>query len=178
MLAKTLVELPSDMAFATLFCVVVKQQCGLRAKTAEISAAYALTAAASASLGLAIGAVAPTAESAIAIGAPIMVTNMLVGVINPAGAASGGSPSRVMAILERTSVIRHAIEALIVSELDVTLARSAKDAPRMGGLALVRTGREVLERLGVFDGYADAMRKMGVLAGVHLLVGVVVVRVR
>ena len=106
-----------------------------------------------------------------------MVTNMLVGVINPAGAASGDSPSRVMAALERTSVIRHAIEALIVSELDgVTLARSAKDAPRMGGLALVRTGREVLERLGVFDGYADAMRKMGVLAGVHLLVGVVLVR--
>ena len=122
------------MAFAALFGVVVKQQCGLRAKTAEISAAYALTAAASASLGLAIGAVAPTAESAIAIGAPIMVTNMLVGVINPAGAASGDSPSRVMAALERTSVIRHAIEALIVSELDgVTLARSAKDAPRMGG---------------------------------------------
>ena len=89
MLAKTLVELPSDMAFAALFGVVVKQQCGLRAKTAEISAAYALTAAASASLGLAIGAVAPTAESAIAIGAPIMVTNMIVGVINPAGAASG-----------------------------------------------------------------------------------------
>ena len=177
MLAKTLVELPSDMAFAALFGVVVKQQCGLRAKTAEISAAYALTAAASASLGLAIGAVAPTAESAIAIGAPIMVTNMLVGVINPAGAASGDSPSRVMAALERTSVIRHAIEALIVSELDgVTLARSAKDAPRMGGLALVRTGREVLERLGVFDGYADAMRKMGVLAGVHLLVAGIVVR--
>ena len=75
---------------------------------------------------------------------------MLVGVINPAGAASGDSPSRVVAALERTSVIRHAIEALIVSELDgVTLARSAKDAPRMGGLALVRTGREVLERLGV-----------------------------
>ena len=58
----------------------------------------------------------------------------------------------------------------------VTLARSAKDAPRMRPLALVRTGREVLERLGVFDGYGDAMRKMGVLAGVHLLVGMVVVR--
>ena len=55
MLAKTLVELPSHMAFAALFGVVVKQQCGLRAKTADISAAYALTAAASASLGLAIG---------------------------------------------------------------------------------------------------------------------------
>ena len=176
MLAKTLVELPSDMAFAALFGVVVKQQCGLRAKTAEISAAYALTAAASASLGLAIGAVTPTAESAIAIGAPIMVTNMLVGVINPAGVASGDGPSRVMAALERTSVIRHAIEALIVSELDVTLARSAKDAPRMGGARVGAHGIEVLERLGVFDGYGDAMRKMGVLAGVHLLVGMVVVR--
>ena len=44
LLAKTLVELPPDMAFAALFGVVVKQQCGLGAKTAEISAAYALTA--------------------------------------------------------------------------------------------------------------------------------------
>eukprot|EP00746_Dinoflagellata_sp_MGD_P086400 gnl/MRDRNA2_/MRDRNA2_341955_c0_seq1.p1 gnl/MRDRNA2_/MRDRNA2_341955_c0~~gnl/MRDRNA2_/MRDRNA2_341955_c0_seq1.p1 ORF type:complete len:134 (+),score=17.39 gnl/MRDRNA2_/MRDRNA2_341955_c0_seq1:3-404(+) len=76
---------------------------------------------------------------------------MTVGIINPSGTASLKPPSAVVRALSWASPIRWAIRALVCSELQgmELEAGSLKDVPRMGGLALVRSGDEVLQRLGL-----------------------------
>ncbi|CAK0902459.1 unnamed protein product [Prorocentrum cordatum] len=98
-----------------------------------------------------------------------MMTHMLTGVIDPAG-TTAQQPLLVMRGMQLLSPIRHAIEGLCVLELKGTrLAFSAADAPRMGGLALVRTGDEVLMRLGIVSSFDVCMRWLGALACLHLL---------
>merc|ERR1712194_209664 len=107
------------------------------------------------------------------IGAPIMMTHMLTGVIDPAG-TTAAQPILIMRGLQVISPIRHTIEALCILELKgKSLAFSALDAPRMGGLALVRTGDEVLARLGVVSSFDECMRWLAVLFYFHLLAAVV-----
>lgn len=171
--AKAFAELPSDCLFAGLFGLVVRQLCGLRAPLHELVGAYCLVALASAALGLAIGAAVPHGEQALALGGPVMVVHMLTGVIDPAGQAAR-APGLVMGLMRSLSPIRAAIEALCVAELGgQTLARSAADAPRMGGLALVRTGDEVLQRLGIEYTFGGAAWHLLRLTALHLLLGAI-----
>jgi ABC-type multidrug transport system ATPase subunit len=78
LIAKVLSEIPSDAAFSAAFALVLKSQCGLQAPLGAFVAVHALVAATSSALGLAVGAAAPRAEQALAVGAPIMVIHMLV----------------------------------------------------------------------------------------------------
>uniref|UniRef100_A0A7S1S091 ABC-2 type transporter transmembrane domain-containing protein n=1 Tax=Alexandrium catenella TaxID=2925 RepID=A0A7S1S091_ALECA len=175
--AKVVCELPTDAAFSALFAVVVREQCGLHAELGRVVGAFALVAVTCASLGLAIGAAAPRADTAIAVGAPVMAVHMLTGVIDPAGQA-GNDPGSVIQLLRYLSPIRHGIEALCVAELEgMTLARSAADAPRMGGLALIRTGDEVLRRLDVTSSFDGCMRWLAGLACLHLAAAALALKV-
>jgi hypothetical protein len=176
--AKALSEVPSDAAFAAIFAIVLKSQCGLQSPLAPLVAAHALVAATSSALGLAVGAAAPRAEQALAVGAPIMVVHMLVGVIDPAGADS--EPDGVfMRALRMLSPVRHAIEALCLCELkDVSFAKpkggklsSLMAGPSMGALAGVRSGNEVLDKLGVAEAFAQPMRALAMLCAAHLGAG-------
>eukprot|EP00931_Biecheleriopsis_adriatica_P042003 TRINITY_DN23943_c0_g1_i1.p1 TRINITY_DN23943_c0_g1~~TRINITY_DN23943_c0_g1_i1.p1 ORF type:complete len:639 (+),score=121.00 TRINITY_DN23943_c0_g1_i1:30-1946(+) len=169
LLSNAFTELPMDAAAAALFASLVREVCGLHARLPLVVSAYALVAVASATLGLAIGAAAPQADRAMALAGPVMIVHMLTGVIDPAGAAAQ-QPGRVMQMLQHLSPIRYAIEALCVAELGgMDLARSAADAPRMGGLALVRTGDEVLRRLGIHSNFHDCMAWLVRLSCLHLL---------
>ncbi|CAE8721846.1 unnamed protein product, partial [Polarella glacialis] len=60
--------------------------------------------------------------------------------------------------------------ALCVAELKgMELARSVTDAPRMGGLALVRTGDEVLRVLDISSNFNDSMLWLARLTILHLV---------
>lgn len=136
-----------------------------------------ITKTAASTLGLAVGAAASTAERAVALGGPVMIVHMLTGVIDPAGQV-GHSANQFMELLHGLSPIRYAIEALCVAELrGLDLARSAADAPRMGGLALVRSGDEVLRRLGVTNDFEMCVDWLLRLSALHLLVAAVALAV-
>lgn len=122
----------------------------LRLPCMSLVGMLSLSAACCAGLGLAVGALTPTADSALALGIPVMLTYMMVGVLNPAGASSK-PPSRVVQYVQKASPIRWGIRGLCCAELrGMTLdSASFRDAPRMGGLALVRSGDVALERLGL-----------------------------
>jgi len=175
LMAKAVAEIPSDAFFAAFFAIVLRPQVGLRAPLGQLVAVNALLASVSAALGLAIGAAAPRAEQALAVGAPIMVIHMLVGVIDPAGASSEPD-GFLMRTLRQLSPVRHAINALCISELkDLELAkkkggflRQLADAPQMGALAGIRSGNEVLDKLGILTSFEEPLKCLGLLAGLHL----------
>ncbi|EOD32344.1 hypothetical protein EMIHUDRAFT_231118 [Emiliania huxleyi CCMP1516] len=142
LLAKMATELPLDAAFAGGFGLLLHWRIGLRLpRTTLVGTAphlvsptrattpctLSLAAATCAALGLAIGALAPSADLALAAGIPVL------GILNPAGTAETKPPSAAVSLASHASPIK----------------RSLKEAPRMGGLALVRSGDEVLERLGL-----------------------------
>ena len=184
--AKALSEIPSDAAFSAAFALVLRSQCGLQAAVGPFVAAHALLAATSSALGLAVGAAAPRAEQALAVGAPIMVIHMLVGVIDPAGADSEPDGA-LMRTLRALSPVRHAIEAVCLAELrDVHFAKpkgtpglgalagavgGGGGGPSMGALAGVWSGNDVLQKLGVARSFAQPMRALGTLAALHLAAG-------
>ena len=74
----------------------------------------------------------------------------VLGVINPAG-ASGREQSALVRTISLASPIKWCVEGLCCAELrGMELDRaSLAEAPRMGGLALVTSGDQVLERLGL-----------------------------
>eukprot|EP00439_Symbiodinium_sp_Y106_P052164 s3822_g6.t6 len=169
LLSKAVTELPLDALSAVLFAAIVHEICGLHARRETVLLSFALVATAASTLGLAVGAASSTAERAVALGGPVMIVHMLTGVIDPAGQV-GHSANQFMELLHGLSPIRYAIEALCVAELrGLDLARSAADAPRMGGLALVRSGDEVLRRLGVTNDFEMSVDWLLRLSALHLL---------
>ena len=153
---------------------MLHRRCGLAAPVGKLVAVNSLLAATSAALGLAVGAAAPRAEHALAIGAPIMVIHMLVGVIDPAGAANERD-SPLMRALRLLSPVRHAIEGLCLAELkDLPFARRrggflAGAQIQMGALAGVRSGNDVLDKLGIFKHFSEPLRLLGILGAGHLV---------
>merc|ERR1712008_5331 len=171
--AKAVTELPLDAASAGIFAAIIHQMCVLHADALQVISTFAMLAVTCAALGLAIGASTPRAEQAVMLGAPIMIVHMLTGIIDPAG-DSAPPPIGIMLALRRISPIRYAIEALCIAELrGMHLARHATDAPRMGGLALVQTGDEVLRRLGIGGEFGEKLFALLLLACTPLLAAVV-----
>jgi hypothetical protein len=103
---------------------------------------------------------------------------MVVGIINPSGVAiTDDPPNRVMEWIKMGSPIKWAIEALVTAEFrgmvfdkDRDFWGNLKDLPRMGGLAMVRDGNEVLDALGLGNAiYYEIMKKLALLSGFYLL---------
>lgn len=113
----------------------------------------------------------------MALGVPILVILMVVGVINPSGVDPDEAPNRVMEWIKLFSPIKWAIEALVTAEFrgmtfekDRDFWGNLKQLPRMGGLALVRDGDEVLDALGLgAANYDEIMNNMAKLSGVFLV---------
>lgn len=226
MLAKFVTELPLDASFAAGFGALLHWRIGLNCPSGVLVATLALTAACTAGLGLAIGALAPSPDSALAIGIGAMVVHMVyceppreretpgasslargaeprppispnispnisrrgasisptpisplqvLGIINPAG-ASAKPPSLPVRWLSHLSPIKWSIRALCCAELrELELeSGSLSDAPRMGALALVTSGEQVLERLGLHDeSVSRACGCLGALLAAQLAVALV-----
>lgn len=152
-LAKLIAELPLDATFAAGFGALLHWRVGLRLPPKVLIGTLAMSAASCAGLGLAVGALAQSPESALALGIPVMVVYMVLGIINPSGMAAAKPPSLGVRLVSDASPIKWSVRALVGSELKgMALDRgSVKDGARFGALALVKSGDEVLERLGVAD---------------------------
>ena len=193
LMSKALAEIPLDAAFAAAFAAVLKSRTSLRTPLSVLSGTFSLLAAAGASLGFAVGSFAPGVESAMAIGTPLTIVLMAVGIINPSGVVvrEGGTPW-IVQWLKNISPIRWAIEATCVAEFrgmefgETSKGSSDKrggrrgmwgsrvrwsDLPRMGGLALVQSGDQVLDALGLGKAtYSNLMRSLLTLSGINLFV--------
>lgn len=186
LLAKTIAEIPLDTVFAAVFTYTLKSLCGLRIGLKALTGAFTLMTVAGASLGFAIGALSPTSEIAMVAGIPIMVVMMTVGIINPAGIDQSEPQPVVVGALKQLSPIAFAIQALCIAEYrgmefgDPPNAKNGnifsrgrnllKDLPKMGALALVQNGDQVLDELGLGEEkYGDSMKHLAFLSFGNLL---------
>ena len=168
-LAKALAELPLDAFFAALmgWGLHFSTPGGLRSRPAG---PLALVAVAASTLGLAVGAATPDADAALALGVPLTVIHMLTGIINPAGEKARKKPVAAL------SPIKWGVSWLIDREFrGATLQRGT--GPRLGGLASVVTGDQVLERLGL-AATRPHFAALVALGAIHLTVAAVCSAVR
>lgn len=184
LLAKTIAEIPLDSAFAAIFTSSLKFACGLRIGLKALTGVFTLMTVAGASLGFAIGALSPTGDTAVVAGIPVMVVFMTVGIINPAGVDQSETPPVLVRTLKQLSPIAFAIKALCLAEYRGMefespqsdgrfLGRSRnvlKELPKMGALALVQNGDQVLHELGLEkDTYDGAMKHLAILSVGNLI---------
>jgi ABC-type multidrug transport system ATPase subunit len=180
--AKVVAEMPLDAAFAAVFATVLKARAGLAISWGKLTSILSLLTVAGAALGLSVGSWAPNEQLATSGGIPLLVVLMVVGVINPSGVdPSQGPPPPIVRIMKHFSPFYFAIEALCLGEYPGmqfdTAGRGGwfqrfADLPRMGGLAMVRNGDQVIEALGLADkNYAVIMKQLAMLSLGNLAVG-------
>jgi ABC-type multidrug transport system ATPase subunit len=184
LLSKSLAELPLDAAFAAVFTTVLKATSGIQTGWRALTGTFALMTVSGASLGFAIGAWTPSAEVAMSTAASLMVILMSVGIINPSGIDVSQPQPILVQGLKQISPINYAIKAVCVSEYkdmqfvsengkrNTLFSRSVlKDLPKMGGLALVKNGNQVLHELGLGnETYLGSMRHLAFLSLANLFV--------
>ena len=113
--AKLLVETPIDMLFPVAFGMIVSPMVGLNpAGRQKFVSALALHAASSAALGLAVSAIAPTSETALAVGPCFMVLSIMLG---DATGAFGEVP-QALKPLSNLSVVKWSFEGVLASEFE------------------------------------------------------------
>mmetsp|Transcript_36063 Transcript_36063/g.84204 ORF Transcript_36063/g.84204 Transcript_36063/m.84204 type:complete len:288 (-) Transcript_36063:278-1141(-) len=178
--AKMLAEFPLDAGFSVLYAALLKRATGLRVGTGVLCGTLSLVTVACAALGFAVGSFAPDAETAMTMGMPLMIIYMVVGVINPGGVNPDDKRPIFLDWLKMASPVKWGIEALCVAEFKGMEFEKKRrwfrilDTPRMGGLALVNNGDEVLESLGLKDlTWKNLMRNLGILVLVELGVSLV-----
>eukprot|EP00535_Pseudo-nitzschia_heimii_P007967 CAMPEP_0197177922 /NCGR_PEP_ID=MMETSP1423-20130617/3355_1 /TAXON_ID=476441 /ORGANISM="Pseudo-nitzschia heimii, Strain UNC1101" /LENGTH=668 /DNA_ID=CAMNT_0042627547 /DNA_START=49 /DNA_END=2052 /DNA_ORIENTATION=+ len=189
LLAKTIAEIPMDTIFAVIFTSALKFSCGIRIGLRALIGVFTLMTVAGSSLGFAIGALSPSGDTAVIAGIPIMVVMMTVGIINPAGIDQSEPQPLLVGILKQLSPISFAIKALCLAEyrgmefedlrrkekrrfVDIlSSSRNVlKELPKMGALALVQNGDQVLVELGLEkDNYKTEMKNLAILSIGNLL---------
>lgn len=177
LLCKILAEIPLDTSFAAVFAVVLKSTTGLRIPLLHLAGTFSLMTIAGASLGFAVGGFTPNAEAAITTGVPIMVILMVVGIINPGGVDLSDPPPKIIQLLKLVSPVKHSVEALCVAEFrGMEFGQGGRrwrlsDLPRMGALAMVKNGDQVLDALGLADAtYIDLMKNLAILSAVNFFI--------
>ena len=106
---------------------------------------------------------------------------MVVGIINPSGVDPDRPPPTLVRLLKTVSPFRYAIEALCLGEYPGMeffssptqkrggWFRQLKNLPRMGAMAMVQNGDQVIEALGLDNQtYSGAMVKLSWLS-LHFL---------
>jgi ABC-type multidrug transport system ATPase subunit/ABC-type multidrug transport system permease subunit len=183
LLAKSVAEIPLDAVFAALFTTTLKCMCGLNIGWKALTGVFTLMTVAGASLGFAIGSWSPSAEVAMSAGIPVMVILMTVGVINPSGVDVSEPQPVVVEALKQISPIAYAIRAVCIAEcrgmefqnpyttnkgggnVFTRGRRLLRDLPKMGALALVQNGDQVLDELGLGNkDYKGAMKHLLILS--------------
>jgi ABC-type multidrug transport system ATPase subunit len=179
--AKVFAEMPLDVVFAAVFATVLKASAdGLAISWAKLTSVLSLLTVAGAALGLSVGSWAPNEQLATSGGIPLLVVLMVVGVINPSGVDLSHPPPPIVRIMKHLSPFKFAIEALCLGEypgMQFDTAgrgwfRRFSDLPKMGGLAMVRNGDQVIEALGLANkNYWVIMKQLAMLSLGNLAVG-------
>jgi hypothetical protein len=186
LLSKALAELPLDALFAGIFTTVLKATSGIRIGWQDLTGTFALMTVSGASLGFAIGSLSPTAEVAITTAVPLMVLLMSVGVINPSGVDPSEPTPVIVEALKSLSPVAYAIKAVCIKEyrgmefqdpsghtknMFLRGRNILRDLPKMGALALVKNGDQVLQELGLGnETYSGAMRHLIFLSAANLII--------
>jgi hypothetical protein len=120
-------------------------------------------------------------------GVPIMVILMTVGVINPSGVDQSEPSPAVVEALKQVSPIAFAIKAACLAEyrgmefqdpsasgrqggIFVRGRRFLRDLPKMGALAFVQNGDQVLNELGLEnEDYKGAMKHLAIISFANLI---------
>ncbi len=117
LLAKLLAELPMDAAVAALFGVVVHRKTELSSSVLDFVSVLALLGCACSSLGLAVGALSPSGDVALAVGPALMVVNVILGAVGPTmGGASSEPLPAYLRTVQSFSPIRPACESMCFAE--------------------------------------------------------------
>mmetsp|Transcript_23477 Transcript_23477/g.54549 ORF Transcript_23477/g.54549 Transcript_23477/m.54549 type:complete len:197 (-) Transcript_23477:1163-1753(-) len=132
---------------------------------------------AGASLGYAVGGfLHHSADNSIAVGLPVMVVLMAVGIINPSGVdTSAAPPPLLLRWLKWISPIKWAIEGACVGEFKglelLPGKKRLRDLPKMGAFSMVRNGDQVLQQLGL-EGVelSDVYKNLALLSVANLFV--------
>jgi len=176
LISKTLAELPLDILFSSMFAAALKHFTCLTIPFSKLCGTFSLLTVSSASLGFAVGSFTNGVEEAMTVGMPMMVIFMAVGIINPSGVDASAQIPWLIRILKRLSPIGMAIEGLCVAEYkgmkfnDGGKRWGLKELPRMGGLALVQNGDQVLEALALqTKTYSGIMQDLATLSALNLL---------
>lgn len=114
LLSKSFAELPVDAIVAGFFGLILHHRTNLHCNRNEFVATLSLLGCASSSLGLAISALSPTGEIALAVGPALMVIYVIAGALGPGKAKI--DVSWALRTLRAFSPIRPACEALCMAE--------------------------------------------------------------
>lgn len=115
LLAKLLSELPMDAMVATVFGAVLHKRTDMSSPMWDFVSTLALLGCASSSLGLAVGALSPTADIALAVGPALMVVYVIMGAIGPSMGGQKELPP-YLTTLRAASPIRPACESMCFAE--------------------------------------------------------------
>ncbi|KAI8472919.1 MAG: P-loop containing nucleoside triphosphate hydrolase protein [Monoraphidium minutum] len=141
--AKLLAELPVGAFFPLVFGSVVYPLCGLNpnpVRYLKFLGILTLESFSASALGLAVGAVAPSTESAVAIGPAVILVHIVFGGLY----VNADSVPAALRWLPRTSLIKNAFQALVINEME-GMEFDADDKGKG-----MRTGADVLHWTG-FD---------------------------
>ncbi len=114
--AKSFIELPSDALIGVIFGYCLYQKTHLHAISWKFISILALLSAVCSSLGLAIGALAPSGDLALTIGPGLMVVYVIMGAIGPAGVNAKKQLPAVLTPFRYFSPMKWACEALCALE--------------------------------------------------------------
>ena len=132
-LSKLLVETPVDALFPVLFGLIVGPLARLNAaRQKEFLAVIAASSMAASSLGLSIGAICPTVDTALALGPSLMTVSIMV------ADQSGmfGEVPAFMQPLSNVSIVRWGFEGCMAAEMKgLTFAVDDTAMPKMGKAA-------------------------------------------
>ena len=137
-LSKLLVETPVDALFPVLFGLIVGPLARLNAaRQKEFLAVIAASSMAASSLGLSIGAICPTVDTALALGPSLMTVSIMV------ADQSGmfGEVPAFMQPLSNVSIVRWGFEGCMAAEMKgLTFAVDDTAMPKMGTAAAAGPG--------------------------------------
>lgn len=190
LLAKVVAEIPLDTVFSVVFTTTLKAVTGVRIGWGQLTAVFSLMTVAGASLGYAIAGWSKKGDTAMAMGLPLMVVLMAVGIINPSGVDKSSPPPAFVRWIKMMSPIRWAIEALCVGEFrgidlrpDRTNQRGflfskrlgmIKDLPKMGAFAMVENGDQILDALALKDAdFGTILCNLALLSAANLAVSLI-----
>mmetsp|Transcript_24845 Transcript_24845/g.58981 ORF Transcript_24845/g.58981 Transcript_24845/m.58981 type:complete len:807 (-) Transcript_24845:42-2462(-) len=176
LLCKAWAELPLDILFALLFAAVIKTQNGLRISFSDLAIIFALMTTCGASLGLSIGAWSSNKEVAMAVGVPLMIILLSVGMLTQGDVETMGDESLLVVALQSISPIYYANKAICLQEyhgmlfedpLTISLfgfiinRMRRKEMKMKEIVSAAPTGDDIVEELGIGDKtFEDTIRRL------------------
>jgi ABC-2 type transporter len=189
LLSKSWTEMPLDIMFSLLFATVIKTQNGLRIPFVDLALVFAMMTICGASLGLGVGAWSSSQEVAMAVGVPLMIILLSVGLLTQGDVADTKEDSLLTRALKSISPIYYANKAVCLQEYHGMIFRDSSadkrsndkirllwnlvrgERPNMkSAMSMVNTGDDIIEELGIDDASFDECIQRLIMLSILFLV--------